>query len=215
MSKEAFEIDLNKPIDPFNVWDQRAKIPGLRSVMSLGLNETRAQIESEKLIAAVFSFLESDLFGKDVLELGTGIGRFTKKLSQQSSSLTTIDLSQLMLNRARLNCNGAQNLNFVRASGDHIPIPDNTFDWVFEVTVLEHMPDVQFGEILAEAKRVLKPEGKVFLCGPIAPNERQQIHQYAVHRKLEEYQQALAPLYITGTENVKCGDDCYTMLLAS
>ena len=209
------EIDLGRDIDPFTIWDERAKIPGLRSVMSLGLSEREAQTESEKLVASVFDFLGDELRGKDVLEIGTGIGRFTIHLSTQANTLITIDLSQEMINRAKVNCNGVSSLNFLRASGCHIPSDDTKFEWVFEVTVLLHMPDEQFIQIIEEAKRVLKPDGKFFLCGPIDPEQRRQIHQYAIHRTMDEYRQALDPFSVSKVRKVKCGNDNYTMIVAS
>ncbi len=204
------EIDLSQPINPFGVWERRAHIPGLRSVMSLGLNEQSAELESANLKKSIFKFLgPGALLGKNVLEIGTGIGRFTQDLADLSASLTSIDLSHTMLERARQSMKTSPNVNFLKASASSLPFEDRSFDYIFEVTVLLHMPDEKFQEIIRESKRVLKPGGKLFLCGPLADSHTQ-IHQYVVHRTLGEYKEALFPFKVEKTANA----EDYTMLLA-
>ncbi|HMS22784.1 MAG TPA: class I SAM-dependent methyltransferase [Candidatus Levybacteria bacterium] len=210
----AKEIDLSKTINPFTVWEERAQIPGLRSVMSLGLSKKEAELESSKLVTSVHNFLGNEFPKGNILEFGTGIGRFTKELSVRSNSVTTLDLSKTMLERARVNCEGMTNVSYIRASADHIPTKDASFDGIFEVTVLLHMPDKQFHNILKEAKRVLKPGGKMFLCGPIA-TETTRVHQYVTHRTLAQYENALKPFQIDRQENLECPNYSYTMYMVS
>lgn len=209
------EIDLTKgPINPFGVWNTRASIPGLRSVMSLELDETTAEIESAKLVIGVFDFLGDNLNGKDIYEIGGGTGRFTRELVKRAKSVKTIDLSRPMLQRAIASASASekQNTHFIQGSGSHSPFQDESFDYVFEVTTLLHMPDEYFELILSEAKRVLRPEGKIFLCGPLVEGTPIQVHQYQFRRTLFQYEDALRPLKIQSSKLIQCGNDSYTMM---
>jgi len=62
---------------------------------------------------------------------------------------------------------------FVEASATAMPFPDNTFDAVWSIWVLEHIPEPE--KALAEIRRVTKPGGYLFLfpawnCTPWAAN---------------------------------------------
>ena len=54
-----------------------------------------------------------------------------------------------------------RNVTFVRSDGCRLPFPDRTFDTVLSHAVIEHVAD--FGAYLAEARRVLRPGGRMFL----------------------------------------------------
>ncbi len=90
------------------------------------------------------------------LDLGCGDGRLTRlvfrsfpgrKLMGIEPDAEELALAQGESLYAQLEC----------AGGDHIPAADNTFDFVFSNSVLEHIPAYQ--AVLAEACRVLKPGG--------------------------------------------------------
>ena len=50
----------------------------------------------------------------------------------------------------------------------HMPIPDNSYDFVFCNHVLEHVSD--YNKALFELKRILKQNGKLIICFPIDSN---------------------------------------------
>lgn len=51
-----------------------------------------------------------------------------------------------------------------RMEGDRIPFDSNSFDWVINNQVLEHVPDLE--AVVAEMRRVLKPDGFVLSMFP-------------------------------------------------
>ena len=57
--------------------------------------------ESRKYIDSVVRFMAEDLDGKDVLEVGGGIGRLTARMVQRACAVTCIDASPQMLERNR------------------------------------------------------------------------------------------------------------------
>ena len=97
-----------------------------------------------------------------VLDAGAGTGRFALPLHEAGRDVFALDISEAMLRIARDNSNGALPV----AVGDllNLPFPDDTFDSIISITVVEHLP--QYREVFREFVRVLKPGGAmvVQLC---------------------------------------------------
>lgn len=174
--------------DSVRLWNERAGIPGLGSVMSLGKPEDVYLRETQQTKAGLYEEL-GDLSEKSVLEIGTGIGRFTSDLAAASARLVSVDLSRKMLERARkLDLRSA---SLIQAVGQKLPLKDNSFDVVFESTVLIHVTDDDvFDEFIGEAMRVLKPNGTILFCGPISKDEPVQKHPYLRYRAVSDYENA-------------------------
>ena len=82
-------------------WDFRAARPGEMAVMSARYPFDRCTEESERYVNAALDFMGADVEGKDVLELGAGIGRLSEHLVDRAGRLTCLDLSEGMLERNR------------------------------------------------------------------------------------------------------------------
>jgi SAM-dependent methyltransferase len=83
-----------------------------------------------------------DLSGKNVLEVGSGAGRFSKiVLEYTNANLYSIDYSDAV--SANYNNNGhfGDRFKLFQASIYEMPFPDNSFDKVFCFGVLQHTPD--------------------------------------------------------------------------
>lgn len=97
-----------------------------------------------------------DVRGKRILDLGCGKGRFTKRFTQLGAKMTGLDISERLIAGARKNVPKA---TFVQGTGTQLPFKDGTFDAVFSIETLEHIPDHE--ATVREIARVLKPGGKV------------------------------------------------------
>lgn len=91
-----------------------------------------------------------------VVELGCGVGDYTKEIAQRTRCVTGVDL----------NVDGARkrysDVKFLTADNNKpLPFPDNGADVILSVNTIEHLqsPD----NFLREISRILKPQGRVAL----------------------------------------------------
>jgi ubiquinone/menaquinone biosynthesis C-methylase UbiE len=99
--------------------------------------------------------------GDKVLDLGCGNGRMIELFQGKNIEYIGIDNSQKLIEIARQKY---PNGNFQTFNGLKIPYPDNYFNAIFCIAVLHHIPGSELRqEFLKEAKRVLKPGGRLIL----------------------------------------------------
>jgi ubiquinone/menaquinone biosynthesis C-methylase UbiE len=99
---------------------------------------------------------KEDLRGKDVLELGSGAGRFSQVfLDHTMGNLYSVDYSDAVIANYKNNGHhGEDRFKLFRASVYELPFPDNSFDKVFCFGVLQHTPDFKTSvqQLIAKAK---------------------------------------------------------------
>ncbi len=114
------------------------------------------------LDAAVVRGAQLHIAGADVLELGCGTGKNTAWLAAHARSVLALDFSAGMLARAREQVT-ATSVRFVQHDlRSSWPAPDESADLVLGNLVLEHIQHLT--PIYAEALRVLRPGGRLWLC---------------------------------------------------
>ncbi len=97
-----------------------------------------------------------------VLELGCGTGKNTILLAKNASSVQAVDFSEGMIALAQKKVT-ARNVSFAVADvTKRWPRAAHSADLIVCNLVLEHVEKLPF--VFSEAKRVLKPGGKFFLC---------------------------------------------------
>jgi SAM-dependent methyltransferase len=86
---------------------------------------------------------QEDLSGNDILEVGSGAGRFSKVvLRYTNGKLYSVDYSDAVTANFRNNGHIAPDrFHLFQASIYDMPFPDNSFDKVFCFGVLQHTPD--------------------------------------------------------------------------
>lgn len=80
-------------------WERRADRNGRLAVLSNRYPPLQIQAISENYFQKVTSFIDDDLSNKTVLEVGGGIGLFTKYFAECAHSVTCVDVSPKMLLR--------------------------------------------------------------------------------------------------------------------
>ncbi len=99
-------------------------------------------------------------------DIGCGPGVLISKLPKNKLTYA-VDVSEQTVRFAtELNKKLGKNVKGIVALAEKLPFPDNTFDCLFMVEVIEHMPPELEAKALNEVKRVLKPGGQFVLTTP-------------------------------------------------
>lgn len=99
-----------------------------------------------------------ELYGKTVLEAGSGAGRFTEVLLEAGAKVVSFDLSNAV--EANFSTNSRKgDLLLFQASIYDLPLKDNYFDYVFCHGVLQHTPEPE--KAYQMLYRKLKPGGSI------------------------------------------------------
>jgi SAM-dependent methyltransferase len=95
-----------------------------------------------------------------VLEIGCGIGRLLKPLSERVAQATGVDISGEMIRLGREALADRPNVRLERTDGDLSSVADGSLDLVYSHIVFQHVPArTAVSRYFAEAARVLKPGG--------------------------------------------------------
>lgn len=95
---------------------------------------------------------------KKVLDLGAGSGIHGKQLSDLGYLVTCTDISDQMIELCK-----KRGLESVQMDYYAMSFEDNSFDGVWAMNTLLHVPKKDLGIVLNEIKRVLKPDGVFFM----------------------------------------------------
>lgn len=100
--------------------------------------------------------------GRRVLEIGCGTGLFTKELAGTANAVVALDISEVLIGKARERVSQA-NVGFVVGNAYEMAFESGTFDIVVGSSVLHHL-DVDLA--LTEFDRLLKPGGSIMFTEP-------------------------------------------------
>ena len=99
-----------------------------------------------------------DWAGKDVLDLGCAGGFMAEAIDARGAHLTGIDPAAEAIAAARRHANETgRDIRYDVGVGEELPYPDQSFDIVVSVDVLEHVSDLE--QVVGEVRRVLRPGG--------------------------------------------------------
>lgn len=105
-----------------------------------------------------------DVYGKDVLNIGSSIGWFEREVGARGArSVVGIDVTDAAMAVAR---EFAPAATFVRASALDLPFAPAQFDLVTMFDVLEHLPRGSEPQALLQIRNVLRPAGELALTTP-------------------------------------------------
>jgi len=102
--------------------------------------------------------------GEAILDIGCGAGSLDRQLAQRLGSanpITAIDVNPFWLREAEalaIEDGVAGTIRFLPGNAEAVPFPDNSFDAVFSVTVLE---ECDADRAIAEMVRVTRPGGRI------------------------------------------------------
>jgi ubiquinone/menaquinone biosynthesis C-methylase UbiE len=113
---------------------------------------------------AIWRLLELEP-GSEVLDLACGHGRIASRIAQRGARVTGLDATPLFLDHARAQASAAElPIQYVHGDMRSLPWPDQSFDRVVSwFTSFGYFDDDGNRLVLQEARRVLRPGGKLLI----------------------------------------------------
>lgn len=134
---------------------------------------TRHESESAEFFARGSSEVDEFLAFGDIglgptdvlLEIGSGVGRMTRRLAEIAGSVIASDVSGEMLSKARTNLADLDNIRYLEVDGDGtLDLPDDSVNVVFSYITMQHVPTAAAqGRYFSESLRVLAPQGRLLI----------------------------------------------------
>ena len=108
------------------------------------------------------------LEGVRVVDLGCGWGTISFALAREGREVVGVDFAQAAVDicRKRLEKESGGNLRFVRADARSTGLPGGEWDLVVAADLVEHLPAEVTLEVYREARRLLRPGGRLVVWTP-------------------------------------------------
>jgi ubiquinone/menaquinone biosynthesis C-methylase UbiE len=107
------------------------------------------------------------LAGARLVELGCGAARLARELLERHADAEVVGLEVDERQLAKNLAAPQQRLQFVGAGAEAIPFPDARFDGALMLKSLHHVPMERMADALAEIRRVLRPDGWLYVSEPV------------------------------------------------
>ena len=147
---------------------------------------------------------------RTALDLGCGVGHWGQRLMRwmpPDARLTGVDRQPDFLPQARARAESrglADRCDWLEATAEALPFPDESFDLVTCQTVLMHVADP--APVLAEMRRVLRPGGLIAVAEPDNYATDAAEHSADPHLSAEERQTLLTLLDLCDRGKIALGD---------
>lgn len=144
-----------------DTWNRRA-IRNAKKCIALSSWKTEEEFDMSGLLTAE-RFLrllhEDNISNWNILEIGGGIGRITKHMSNHFKEISMVDVSSEMVILAKKRLADIRNISVYKTNGYDLQFPNDNFDLVYSALVFQHIHKDIFLRNLAEISRVLKCNG--------------------------------------------------------
>ena len=104
-----------------------------------------------------------DLKGLQIVDIGSGAGEMVRYMTCQGARVTGLECGELQLQKARYFPAEGDEV-YLQGVGQQQPFDDDSFDVVTFFNSLHHVPVEHMADALAEAMRVIKPAGTVYVA---------------------------------------------------
>lgn len=162
-------------------WDQAARQDAMFNIITFadkangGWEAKEFFAHGEAEIDAAMDRLKTLEFARGhdrALDFGCGIGRLTQALAHYYDRVDGVDISSEMVTQAREHnrLEGERCVYHTNLTKDLALFEDDTFDLVYTMIVLQHMPQPLQRGYVSEFFRVLKPGGVAMFEMPDGPN---------------------------------------------
>ena len=104
-------------------------------------------------------------YSESVLEVGCGMGEFTRLLAARAQRVTALDLSSQMIRIARSQSTNHQNIQYLIGDFMNTSLPDEGYDCIVSLATLHHIP---LEPALQKMKEALKIDGLLIIHDLVA-----------------------------------------------
>lgn len=169
-------------------WDFRSRRPGWLPDMTPRYAANVREAESRRYIECIVAFMEPDLEGHRVIEVGAGSGRLTERLVDKASSVTCVEFCHRMveLNKERLR-DRAGRVTYVEKFFQDFS-PDQTYHVVICSLVLIH--NTEEAEFVLLVKKMCNLAKTIFVFEDVT--QGRQTGRHTRIRSVNELQAAFA-----------------------
>uniref|UniRef100_A0A3B3ZUF5 phosphoethanolamine N-methyltransferase n=1 Tax=Periophthalmus magnuspinnatus TaxID=409849 RepID=A0A3B3ZUF5_9GOBI len=123
--------------------------------------DTHAQELTEQELPEILSMLPS-LDGCRILELGAGIGRYTRHLLTRAKHVTAVDFMDNFVERNKQENGHHSNGTFLQADVTKLEMPQNSIDFIFSNWLLMYLSDEELQRLTEKMLGWLRPGGFLF-----------------------------------------------------
>ena len=106
------------------------------------------------------------LANRDVVDVGCGGGWLARTLAARGARVTALEISEDQLAAARAADDGS-GVVYAVGRAEALPLDDGSQDVVVLMRSLHHVAVGQMGAALAQARRVVRPDGIVYVAEPL------------------------------------------------
>ena len=103
--------------------------------------------------------------GGKVLDFGCGTGVLSYALAE-NYEVTAVDIEFSPLRKVQEQIQFPPNINFLEGTLASFTLPQNSFDAIFALDVLEHMSDQELTSYMTQFQQLLKKDGTLIVSGP-------------------------------------------------
>jgi SAM-dependent methyltransferase len=142
-------------------WNNRCKEHPYRYILGREVDEVEFDKSGELETFELLSDLPPTLNEWVVCDIGCGVGRLEKFLSDKFMEVHGVDVSEEMVRKGKDRLRSYSNVFLQQSNGKDLSMFSNcVFDLVFSVGVFQHVPrNIVFNNYFKEVYRVLKPRG--------------------------------------------------------
>jgi SAM-dependent methyltransferase len=104
---------------------------------------------------------------KDVVDVGCGGGALVRALTDLGARVTGVEISESQLATA-IEQDDGRGARYLVGRAERLPLGDASADLAVFMRSFHHVPVADLGAALAEARRVIRPGGAVYVAEPLA-----------------------------------------------
>lgn len=102
-----------------------------------------------------------------MVDVGCGGGALVRALSERGARVTGLEISESQMAEA-IERDDGRGARFLVGRAERLPLEDSSVDIVVFMRSFHHVPREDLGAALAEARRVIRPDGAVYVAEPLA-----------------------------------------------